>query len=59
MSRGTLDPAGYASAFGYGPFTLSGWTSQTILLALLTRVAVRTPVCTHTGLGSFPFARRY
>ena len=33
-----------------GPFC---WLSSRILLRLLT------PACTHAGLGSFPFARRY
>ena len=45
--------------FGYGAFTLSGGTSQSLLLSYAYRVAVRTPQCTHRGLGSFAFARRY
>ena len=59
MSRGTLDTASYKSDFIYGTFTLSGLTSQTDLLSYCTHNAVQTPKCTHSGLGSFPFARRY
>ena len=47
------------SAFTYGAFTLFGGTSQTLLLTLYITYAVRTPECTHSGLGSFHFARRY
>ena len=32
---------------------------RTVLLGLVVDSAVRTPECTHSGLGSFPFARRY
>ena len=59
MSRGTLDPASCNSDFTYGTFTLSGLTSQTVLLSYCSHVAVRTPERTRSGLGSFPFARRY
>ena len=45
--------------FGYGAFTLSGGTSQSLLLSYACLLAVRTPACTHAGLGSFHFARRY
>ena len=45
--------------FTYGAFTLSGGTSQTLLLTFYITCAVRTPGCTHPGLGSFHFARRY
>ena len=45
--------------FTYGAFTLSGGTSQTLLLTLYITYAVRTPECTHSGLASFHFARRY
>ena len=45
--------------FGYGAFTLSGGTSQSLLLSYACRLAVRTPACSHAGLGSFRFARRY
>ena len=47
------------SYFTYATFTLSGLTSQTVLLYLHIPYAVHTPECTHSGLGSFPFARRY
>ncbi len=46
--------------FAYGAFTLSGRLSQTFLLESLNlNYAVRTPLCTHNGLASFHFARRY
>ena len=59
MSRGTLDPAVLTrfSLTGLSP-SLAG-LSRTVLLTLLVTYAVRTPECTHSGLGSFPFARRY
>ena len=59
MSRGTLDPASCNSDFVYGTFTPYGLTSQTVPLSYCSHVAVRTPECTHSGLGSFHFARRY
>ena len=59
MSRGTLDAANCDSDFGYEVFTLYDRTSQTVLLSCRSYIAVRTPSCTHNGLGSFPFARRY
>ena len=59
MSRGTLDTANCDSDFGYEVFTLYDRTSQTVLLSCRSYIAVRTPSCTHDGLGSFPFARRY
>ena len=59
MSRGTLDPASCKSDFTYGTFTLSGLTSQTVLLSYCSHVAVRTPERTRSGLGSSVFARRY
>ena len=43
----------------YETFTLFGLTSQTVLLSYCSLLAVQTPECTHPGLGSFPFARRY
>ena len=45
--------------FAYGAFTLSGGTSQTLPLGKLVTSAVRTPKCSHFGLGSSGFARRY
>ena len=59
MSRGTLDPAVLTrfSLTGLSP-SLAG-LSRTVLLTLFVTSAVRTPACTHTGLGSSVFARRY
>ena len=59
MSRGTLDPALLTrlSLTGLSP-SLAGFP-KTILLDSSINYAVRTPACTHAGLGSFPFARRY
>ena len=59
MSRGTLDPAvlAHLSCTGLSP-SLAGFP-KTILLGLLITYAVRTPGCTHPGLGSSAFARRY
>ena len=48
-----------ASGFGYGAFTLCGRLSQSRSPAFRLPCAVRTPGCTHPGLGSFRFARRY
>ena len=45
--------------FAYGAFTLSGWPFLTILLKIEVTCAVLTPECTHSGLGSSGFARRY
>ena len=46
--------------FAYGAFTLSGRLSQN-LSARITESIMRfeTPLCTHNGLASFHFARRY
>ena len=59
MSRGTLDPAVLTrlSLTGLSP-SLAG-LSRTVLLGSFVTCAVRTPECTHSGLGSFAFARRY
>ena len=59
MSRGTLDPAvcSWFSLTGLSP-SLAG-LSRTVLLTLNITYAVLTPECTHSGLGSFHFARRY
>ena len=48
-----------AVAFTYGAFTLSGWLSQNHSVNYAVACAVRTPWCTHHGLGSAGFARRY
>ena len=47
------------SGFRYGAFTLSGRLSQSRSLTFSFPSAVQTPGCTHPGLGSFRFARRY
>ena len=59
MSRCTLDSAmsSFLSLTGLSP-SLAGFP-KTILLGSLVNPAVRTPECTHSGLGSFHFARRY
>ena len=59
MSRGTLDPAQSfkLSCTGLSP-SLAGFP-KTILLDSSINYAVRTPACTHAGLGSSGFARRY
>ena len=59
MSRSTLDTALslLPSLTGLSPFAAG--LSSTVLLGSWISHAVRTPVCTHTGLGSFHFARRY
>ena len=51
----------YVSAnFAYEAFTLFDWLSQNHSAILAESIyAVRTPACTHAGLGSFHFARRY
>ena len=59
MSRGTLDPAQSAllSRTGLSP-SLAGFP-KTFPLDSLVNPAVRTPECSHPGLGSSAFARRY
>ena len=59
MSRGTLDPAVLTSLSRTGLSPSLAGLPRTILLELLITCAVRTPECTHSGLGSFAFARRY
>ena len=59
MSRGTLDPALSHSLSGTGLSPSLAGLSRTVLLILFITCAVRTPECTHSGLGSFAFARRY
>ena len=59
MPRRTLDPAMPASVPGTGPSpSLAGFPKAIPLLPQVTS-AVRTPRCTHRGLGSSSFARRY
>ena len=59
MSRPTLDTAMliWISSTGLSP-SLAGLPS-TVPLSLSVTYAVRTPECTHSGLGSSAFARRY
>ena len=59
MSRCTLDPAALTriSLTGLSP-SMAGFP-KTILLSSSVTYAVRTPWCTHHGLGSAGFARRY
>ena len=59
MSRSTLDPAAslHLSLTGLSPSTAG--LSSTVLLGSGSACAVRTPPCTHGGLGSSVFARRY
>ena len=46
--------------FAYGAFTLSGWLSQNHSAIRSTHLVQSvTPLCTHHGLGSSHFARRY
>ena len=60
MSRGTLDTANPDLDFMYGAFTLSGWLSQNHSANLISNLLQSvTPACTHAGLGSSHFARRY
>ena len=59
MSRCTLDPTAliWISRTGLLP-SLAGFP-KTILLSFKVTYVVRTPWCTHHGLGSAGFARRY
>ena len=59
MSRGTLDPVSLLSLSitGLSP-SLAGFP-KTVLLVPASDPTVQTPLCSHSGLGSSPFARRY
>ena len=59
MSRGTLDPAALLMTSPTGLSPAPAGLSSAIRLSLAVAHAVRTPPCTHGGLGSLPFARRY
>ena len=59
MSRGTLDSACCLKASGTGLSPSLAGFPKTIPLLFRIRTAVLTPTCSHAGLGSFPFARRY
>ena len=60
MSRGTLDPAALVriSCTGLSP-SLAGFPKTVLLSNRLTLLRSITPACTHAGLGSSAFARRY
>ena len=59
MSRPTLDPA-CSSSISCTRLSLSlACFPKTLPLSLRSRIAVRTPKCSHFGLGSSAFARRY
>ena len=45
--------------FAYGAFTLSGRLSQNLSARITESIMSVTPLCTHSGLASFHFARRY
>ena len=59
MSRGTLDPAmlPHISLTGLSPSPAG--LPRPFCYTWQINYAVRTPECTHSGLGSFHFARRY
>ena len=59
MSRGTLDPALLLSVSPTGLSPSPAGLSRTVPLQSEVINAVRTPECTHSGLASFAFARRY
>ena len=59
MSRGTLDPALLLSVSPTGLSPSLAGLSRTVPLQSEVINAVRTPGCTHPGLGSSGFARRY
>ena len=59
MSRGTPDSVSSSSISHTGLSPSLVGLSSAILLSLSVTSAVRTPECTHSGLGSFHFARRY
>ena len=59
MSRGTLDPAWSALTSYTGLSPSPAGFPKTFLLSLQILSAVRTPECSHSGLGSSAFARRY
>ena len=59
MSRGTLDTAGWLRPSDTGLSPPSARFSKTVLLTSSFPSAVQTPPCSHSGLGSSHFARRY
>ena len=59
MSRPTLDPAMLLVFSLTGLSPSAAGLSISVLLTRKVTYAVLTPECTHSGLGSFHFARRY
>ena len=59
MSRGTLDPAALLLTSPTGLSPSFAGLSSAIRLSFTVTYAVLTPRCTHLGLGSSNFARRY
>ena len=59
MSRPTLDTARSLWILSTGLSPSLACFPKTVLLSSESLSAVRTPACTHTGLGSSAFARRY
>ena len=59
MSRGTLDPAVPLQTSDTGLSPSFAGLSSAVLLSSAVTCAVRTPLCTHSGLGSSGSARRY
>ena len=59
VSRRTLDPAAPLSPSPTGLSPSPAGFPKTFLLGSAVTSAVRTPECTHSGLPSFHFARRY
>ena len=59
MSHGTLDSARSVQISNTRLSLSMAGFPKTILLSYRSLIAVLTPECTHPGLGSFHFARRY
>ena len=59
MSRCTLDPAALSRISRTGLSPSPAGFPKTVPLSSTVAYAVRTPRCTHHGLGSAGFARRY
>jgi hypothetical protein len=59
VSRGTLDTASIVRISCTGLSPCSASFPKTVPLSLSSITRSETPECKHSGLGSFPFARRY
>ena len=59
MSRGTLDPVRSLEVSGTRLSLPTVCFPKTVPLPLKSLTTVRTPSCSHNGLGSSAFARRY